>query len=678
MSNSSPAAFRVSQHSPTPSDVLEQSNASDGSSSITEYSEEISRVRLRRLEFIEQKLSQFKSFTQQRMLDREAGLPRGKQKNAHKSTTPKGRKRQQKVQLKNDEVIQFTDSPSFIRGTMRDYQVDGLNWLISLYENGMNGILADEMGLGKTVQAISMLGFLKHYKDIKGPHLIIVPLSTIGNWCRELKRFAPDIKVLQGHCYRNEKKQMHEVLAATRRSWDVVVTSYQFFVSEGGYFRKQNYHYVVVDEAQRCKNEKTLLAKALRSTTYRSILFLSGTPINNNLHELWALLNVLLPEIFREADDFDSWFKVEDCIDPNNERALRLKNILKPIMLRRIKADVELTIPPKITTTIFMPQTKEMMLWSKKVLTKDVQIVKGNGSMAHFSMCNLYPYLREVTLHPYLMPGAEPEPHQMGQHLVNASSRMIVLDKLLHKLKKRGSRVLIFSQFSMLLNILEDYLVWRGYNYCRLSGYTRQDERQASLDEFNAPGSDKFIFMLTTRAGGVGINLPTADTVIFFDIDANPQQDFQAEDRAHRIGQLKQVHVFRFIVLGTVDEHLYEYSMRKIALDAAIIKKSAGHFDVNAAIKLHRERLEGNNSLHIESVDQQLDDIFNEVDNGGRTVANGSIFKKVYLKSRSKRSRSEERILEGVPIKQEDIVEEDMNSSGYVYRSRSAKKPKRE
>lgn len=456
------------------------------------------------------------------------------------------------------------------------------------------------------------------------------------------------------------------------------MTSYEFFVSESSYFTRLKYQYVIVDEGQRCKNEESLLAKALRKTTYRSILLLSGTPINNNLHELWALLNLLLPEIFPDADDFDSWFKVEDCIDPNNERAVRLKNILQPIMLRRIKADVELSIPPKIITTIFMPPTKEMKLWSKKVLAKDIQIVKGNGSMAHFSMANLYPYLREVTLHPYLMPGAEPEPHILGQHIVNASSRMIVLDKLLEKLKKRGSRVLIFSQFAMLLNILDDYLVWKGYKFSRLTGLTKQDERQALLDEFNDPGSDKFIFMITTRAGGVGINLPTADTVIFFDIDVNPQQDFQAEDRAHRIGQLKQVHVFRFIVLGTVDESLYEYSTRKMALDAAIIKKSMGHFDLKAAVKLHNEGIETINSIHIELVNRQLDDIFDEVDRGERTAEKGTLLKKVYLKQRQKRSRSEERELDSVKIEPEVEGETiDFNSSGYTYRARSAKKLRR-
>ncbi|XP_058829713.1 probable global transcription activator SNF2L1 isoform X2 [Topomyia yanbarensis] len=675
------------QQSTTASDVMALNQTANDSVVEKEYHQDRSTARMRRLEYLEDKFGQFTRFTQQRILDRAksaAGHRAPLEENNNNVAKPivqgdKRRKHQDTVEEHQNDSNEsyFAKSPSFINGQMRDYQIEGLNWLISMYNNGINGILADEMGLGKTLQAIAMLGYLRHYKKIKGPHLVIVPLSTISNWEREFQHFLPACRVLHGHCYKDEKRDLRAILNAHRRTWDVVVTSYDFFATEMSAFRRINYQYVVIDEAQRCKNENVRLSRELRNLTYRSILFLTGTPINNNLHELWAMLNLLLPEFFPNADDFDSWFRVEDCIDPNHERAVRLKNILQPVLLRRIKADVELGLPPKIKTTLFIPPTRMMRFWSKKVLNRDIKIAQSTG-YSYMSMHTLFPYLREVTLHPYLMPGAEPEPYIMGQHLVEASSRMIVLDSLLTKLKNRGSRVLIFSQFVMALNIIDDYLVWKGYKFSRLTGDTKFEERQDLLDDFNAPDSDKFIFMLTTRAGGVGINLPTADTVIFFDIDWNPQQDFQAEDRAHRIGQMKQVHVFRFIILGTVDESLYRYSNRKQALDKALIKKSMGEAEMLAAIRHHSEQLETGNSIDLQSIDRQLEDIFAEVDRGDRNTEDGTLFKEVYLKATLKRRPSEDLELEAIQPPTDPFAHEvnlaTTETTGYVFRPRKAKK----
>lgn len=670
------------RHSSTPSDVMELNQSvqsADDSVNLSVYRKDLSDAQMRRLEFLEDQFTQFKVFIEQR----HGNNNKTSTKDLNNNQSPQqGRKRRQKPTEKaisySKIVTYFTTSPPFIHGVMRDYQIDGLNWLISLYDKGINGILADEMGLGKTLQSISMLGYLKHHKNIKGPHLVIVPLSTIDNWIREFKRFLPDIRVLRGRYQNDDKRQLHDILKASRRSWDVVVTNYEFFVAEVNCFQRLNFQYVILDEAQRCKNEKTRLSLFLRKITYRSILFLTGTPINNNLHELWAMLNLLLPEFFRDAEDFDSWFKVEDCIDPKHEQSVRLKNILQPIMLRRIKAEVELNIPPKIKTTIFMPPTRAMKYWSKKVLNRDIQFVQGAGYNTNFRLVNVFPFLRQVTLHPYLIPSAEPEPYVEGQHLVDVSSRMIVLDKLLTRLYQRGSRVLIFSQYVIMLNILDDYLQWKGYKYSRITGDTKMDERQALLDDFNAPDSDKFVFMLTTRAGGVGINLPTADVVIFFDIDWNPQADFQAEDRAHRIGQTKQVHVIRFIVLGTVDEILYRYWYRKQALDKAIVKKSLGESEMISAIQHHEEYLQVGNSIDVEAVDGQLDSIFAEIDCGARNPEQDTLFKEVYLKATLKRRLSEELELDAIkPPPEPFLAEVDLSEpSGYVYRPRKAKKPR--
>lgn len=653
------------------------------------YREALERDRLNRLAYLERQFSGFNDFIKARRNDQPAPPRRtGRQplaamdtnnnsEGGRKSATKKRTKRYIGKGQKDEEVeaVQyFTESPPFIKnGQMRSYQVLGLNWLISLYEKGINGILADEMGLGKTLQSISILGYLKHHKNIKGPHVVIVPLTTIDNWMREFARFLPDMRVLRGHCYKPDKPAFYEALTAQK--WDVVVTNYQFFVSEFGKFRKIKYQYVILDEAQRSKNEHTRLARFMRQMTYRNMLFLTGTPINNNLHELWALLNLLLPEFFQDPDDFDSWFKVEDCIDPNHERAIKLKAILEPIMLRRIKADVEIGLLPKMRTTLFMPQTRCQRFWSKKVLCRDVALLQGNGTYTNMAMANIFMFLREVTVHPYLIPSADPDENSLGQHLVDTCSRMIVLDKLLTKLKARGSRVLLFSQFILMLNVLEDYLVWKGYKYSRLTGSTPQDTRQQLIDEFNSPGSETFIFMITTRSGGLGINLPTADTVIFYDLDFNPQMDFQAEDRAHRIGQLKQVHVFRFVILGTVDEVVYHHSQRKTQLDKAIVKKSLGEADQQHAIEFHRNQLESGQNMDPTTIDPQLDRIFAQIDDGERSEAHGNLCQEIHLKALRKRTLSEDEALDAIkPPAKKPKEELDLSTSGYQYRPRRVKK----
>uniref|UniRef100_A0A1Q3EX57 Putative snf2 family dna-dependent atpase n=1 Tax=Culex tarsalis TaxID=7177 RepID=A0A1Q3EX57_CULTA len=657
-----------------------------------EYREALERDRLNRLAFLETQFSEFNDFItarrngQPKAPSRKPLVPLDANNNSGKKAQKKRTKRYVSRNKKDErhgqsqeevepEVMQyFTESPPFIKnGQMRPYQVHGLNWLISLYERGINGILADEMGLGKTLQSISILGYLRHHKNIRGPHIVLVPLTTIDNWMREFARFLPEMRILRGHCYKPDKQAFYEELFSNK--WDVVVTNYGFFVSEFARFRKINYQYVILDEAQRSKNEHTRLAKFMRQLTYRNMLFLTGTPINNNLHELWALLNLLLPEFFQNSDDFDSWFKVEDCIDPNHERSVKLKSILEPIMLRRIKADVEIGLLPKMKTTLFMPQTRFQRYWSKRVLCRDIPLLKGDETFTSMTMGFLFMYLREVTIHPYLIPPADPDSNSLGQHLVDSCSRMIVLDKLLTKLKARGSRVLLFSQFVIMLNILEDYLVWKGYKYSRLTGSTQQDKRQELIDEFNSPGSETFIFMITTRSGGLGINLPTADTVIFYDLDFNPQMDFQAEDRAHRIGQLKQVHVFRFVILGTVDEVVYAYSQRKTQLDKAIVKKSLGDADTQHAIEYHRSQLESGQNMDPTAIDGKLDEIFAQIDSGARSEALGNLCQEIHLKSLRKRTLSEDESLEAIkPPAKKPKPELDLSITGYHYRPRRAKK----
>ncbi|KAG5883525.1 hypothetical protein JTB14_019292 [Gonioctena quinquepunctata] len=470
-------------------------------------------------------------------------------------------------------TIRFDASPFYIKnGEMRDYQVRGLNWMISLYENGINGILADEMGLGKTLQTISLLGFMKHYKSTPGPHIVIVPKSTLSNWMNEFEKWCPSVRSV---CLIGDQEARNTFIRDVMMpgDWDVCVTSYEMCIKEKSVFKKFNWRYMVIDEAHRIKNEKSKLSEILREFKTTNRLLLTGTPLQNNLHELWALLNFLLPDVFNSSDDFDEWFNTNQCLG-DNSLVERLHAVLKPFLLRRLKSEVEKRLKPKKELKVYVGLSKMQREWYTKVLMKDIDIVNGAGKVEKMRLQNILMQLRKCTNHPYLFDGAEPgPPYTTDQHLVYNCGKMVLLDKLLPKLREQDSRVLIFSQMTRMLDILEDYCHWRQYQYCRLDGQTPHEDRQRQINEYNEEGSTKFVFMLSTRAGGLGINLATADVVILYDSDWNPQMDLQAMDRAHRIGQKKQVRVFRFITENTVEEKIVERAEVKLRLDKLVIQQ---------------------------------------------------------------------------------------------------------
>merc|ERR1712141_666240 len=252
----------------------------------------------------------------------------------------------------------------------------------------------------------------------------------------------------------------------------------------------------------------------------------------------------------------------------------RLHGVLKPFLLRRLKADVEKSLLPKKEMNIYVGLTKMQREWYTKILMKDIDIVNGAGKVEKMRLQNILMQLRKCTNHPYLFDGAEPgPPYTTDEHLAQNSGKLALLDKLLPKLKEQGSRVLIFTQMTRVLDILEDYCWFRKHAYCRIDGQTAHEDRDRQIQEYNEDGSQKFIFMLSTRAGGLGINLYTADIVILYDSDWNPQMDLQAMDRAHRIGQLKQVRVFRMVTENTVDEKIVERASVKLRLDRMVIQQ---------------------------------------------------------------------------------------------------------
>lgn len=461
---------------------------------------------------------------------------------------------------------------------MRDYQIAGLNWLVSLHENGISGILADEMGLGKTLQTISFLGYLRFIGDIKGPHLVVVPKSTLDNWRREFEKWVPEINVLILQGAKEERHKLMNDRLIKKEDFDVCVTSYEMILREAAPLRRFAWEYIIIDEAHRIKNEKSSLSEQLRTFKSRNRLLITGTPLQNNLHELWSLLNFLLPDVFGDSAVFDSWVSRQE--EGEDSVVQQLHRVLAPFLLRRIKSDVEKELKPKKELIIPTQLTPMQIKWYKRILEKDIDAVNNaNGKReSRNRLLNIVMQLKKCCNHPYLFDGAEEgPPYTQEMHIVNNSGKVAFLHKLLARLKKQGSRVLIFSQMSRMLDILEDYCFYIGnHKYCRIDGGTAHEDRIAAIDEFNREGSEKFLFLLTTRAGGLGINLTSADIVILFDSDWNPQADLQAMDRAHRIGQTKQVVVYRFVTDQSVEEKVLERAAQKLRLDQLVIQQGRG------------------------------------------------------------------------------------------------------
>lgn len=473
---------------------------------------------------------------------------------------------------------------SLVGGTLKPYQIDGLEWMVSLYNNGLNGILADEMGLGKTIQTIALLTYLVENKANEGPFLIIVPLSTISNWVREFEAWAPSlIKVV----YRGNPEMRKNVQQKQMRgrSYNVVLTTYEFVVKDKLFLGKIVWKYIIIDEGHRMKNADCKLALTLGAKyRTRNRILLTGTPLQNNLTELWALLNFLLPTIFSSAETFETWFNAPfqasslgGSAELNEEEQLlvisRLHQVLRPFMLRRLKTDVETQLPDKVEIVLRC----DMSVW-QRVLYRQMSSKLGiasSGSVRMFN--NVVMQLKKVCNHPYLFYNEE-ELHCMpADHLIRSSGKFSMLEHALLKLKAARHRVLVFSQMTAALDYLEYFLAALGLKYMRLDGTTKADDRHRMLIEFNAEDSEHFCFLLSTRAGGLGLNLQTADTVFIFDSDWNPMMDLQAQDRAHRIGQTKEVRVFRLITARSVEEKILERANRKLQMDAQVIQ--AGQFN---------------------------------------------------------------------------------------------------
>ncbi|KAL0491050.1 chromodomain-helicase-DNA-binding protein [Acrasis kona] len=471
----------------------------------------------------------------------------------------------------------MTKQPEWLKFQLRDYQLEGINWLHLGWCSYNNVILADEMGLGKTIQSITFLNYLFHERNIPGPFLVVVPLSTLHGWLKEFHKWAPELYVIsyigdgKSRQIIREYEMFHDADEGKRFKFNVLLTTYELILKDHEYLNKIRYSYLAIDEAHRLKNDKSKLYENLFDFHTAGRLLITGTPLQNSIRELWCLLHFLMPEKFDNAVAFEKQYSNLAQDDLN-----KLHETLGPHILRRLKADVEKSLPRKMERILRVGLSDLQVQYQRYILQKNFSELNKSGTKPS-SLLNIVVELKKVCNHPYLFESARDRVDHANKtalyNLIHASGKMILLDKLLSRLKETGHRVLIFSQMVKMLDVLAEYLALRGFQFQRLDGSTSSRQRHIVVDHFNAENSTDFCFLLSTRAGGLGINLATADTVIIFDSDWNPQNDLQAEARAHRIGQTKTVNIYRLVTSHSVEEKILEAAKQKMILDHLVIQK---------------------------------------------------------------------------------------------------------
>ncbi|EMD70017.1 hypothetical protein COCSADRAFT_216202 [Bipolaris sorokiniana ND90Pr] len=577
------------------------------------------------------------------------------------------------------EYQELKEQPKGVTAVMKPYQLSGLSFLVHLYNNGFSGILGDEMGLGKTLQTLSLFQYLEELDEQKGivseeprPYLVVCPLSVLNSWVTEAEKWVPQLGVMRFHGAVNERTRLKRVAAgledmkgnetsrardrkALRKagqkvsklpgpsgSFKIVVTTYDVFQTEQAWFKHSfAWRYVVLDEGHKIKNSLAQISTALKSINAEYRLILTGTPLQNNMVEMWSLLTWLYPTVFDDRTEalFRESFDLSKG-KANKQTMTDARRLLELIMLRRMKdsPSVNLGLPPKEEVLLYVPLTPMQKFWYTRLLTRiddgmlnelfadgkekekaaiehdvqenkvlqqleDMDKVISTGSVgdeweetakivqeavakeqtdantskgAWKKLMNLVMQLRKCCSHPYLLPGGAPDPYYLGDHVIRASGKFILLEKLLkHTIFEQGKKVLVFSGFARTLDCCEDLLSLvsnhgEKFKYLRLDGSTARARRNLDIRLFNQKDSDYKVMLLSTRAGGLGINLTSAQDVIFLDEDWNPQITLQAEARAHRIGQTKKVTIYKLCTQGTVEEQMMGRIRKKLYLSAKI------------------------------------------------------------------------------------------------------------
>ncbi|KAL8731624.1 MAG: hypothetical protein Q9166_003312 [cf. Caloplaca sp. 2 TL-2023] len=579
---------------------------------------------------------------------------------------------------------ELAQQPRGIKASMKPYQLSGLSFLVYLHRNGVSGILGDEMGLGKTLQTLSLIQYLKEQRKSptpsqNRPFLVVCPLTVLSSWMAEARRWAPDLKILRYHGPVHERDRLKRIATGdidaygheTRRhkikrknlmtkqgkpvidldsaseteneiGIDLIVTTYECFQADQAWFKTAFiWKYVILDEGHKIKNDKSLIAKALQALSAEYRLILTGTPLHNNMLELWALLHWLYPEVFTENTSL--FFKDAFNLTKGQVNTMFMddaRRLLERMMLRRMKNSegVNLNLPAKTEVLLYTPLTPMQSFWytrlitradkglleelfqdskqkeaslleqeaqeqqseqdrdheqlgimdqtdgevawqeSKQILEQALEQEQADESKksAWRKLMNLLMQLRKCCNHPYLLPHAAPNPYYVGEHIMHASGKFIILDKIIKELViKQRKKILIFSGFTRMLDCCEDFLNLRGGNgehfkYVRLEGSTSRARRNLNIRMFNQTASEQRVMLISTRAGGLGINLTAASDVVMMDSDWNPQITLQAEARAHRIGQNQPVTIYKLCTQGTVEEQMLGRIQKKLYLSAKV------------------------------------------------------------------------------------------------------------
>ncbi|XP_059141483.1 chromodomain-helicase-DNA-binding protein 4-like isoform X2 [Physella acuta] len=495
---------------------------------------------------------------------------------------------------------QLDKQPSYLDetgGNLHPYQLEGLNWLRYSWANNTDTILADEMGLGKTIQTITFLYSLYKEGHCKGPFLVSAPLSTIINWEREFEFWAPDLYVvtyigdkdsrivIREHEFSFDDNAIRGGAKASRMKqgcnvkFHVLLTSYELISIDAACLGSVDWAVLVVDEAHRLKNNQSKFFRILTNYKLGYKLLLTGTPLQNNLEELFHLLNFLTPENFSDLQGF-----LDEFADISKEdQVKKLHDMLGPHLLRRLKADVLKGMPSKSEFIVRVELSALQKKYYKYILARNYEALNIKGGSNQTSLLNIMMDLKKCCNHPYLFPVAAqeaPRTHNNafeGSALIKASGKLELLSKMLRELFGTGHRVLIFSQMTKMLDLLEDFLEAENYRYERIDGGITGSMRQDAIDRFNSKEAPAFVFLLSTRAGGLGINLATADTVIIYDSDWNPHNDIQAFSRAHRIGQANKVMIYRFVTRSSVEERITQVAKRKMMLTHLVVRPGLGN-----------------------------------------------------------------------------------------------------
>ncbi|NXY16232.1 SMRCD regulator, partial [Atrichornis clamosus] len=522
------------------------------------------------------------------------------------------------------------EQPSILNRSLKlkPYQKIGLNWLALLYKHGLNGILADEMGLGKTIQAIAFLAYL-YQEGNRGPHLIVVPASTLDNWIREVHLWCPELNVLFYYGSQEDRKHLRVDIHNKVVDFNVIVTTYNSAISSSddrGLFRKLKLNYAIFDEGHMLKNMSSVRYQHLMTINAKNRLLLTGTPVQNNLLELMSLLNFVMPHMFSSSTSeirrmFSSKTKTaEEQSIYEKERIAHAKQIIKPFILRRVKDEVLKQLPPKkdLIELCAMSEKQEQLYFAllnklkKTINSNEKNSDMGNAMMQLRKMAN-HPLLHrqyytsdklrtmstlmlkepthcdanpdlifedmtvmtDFELHVLCKQYSHISDFKLDMDQILDSGKFRALERILSDLKEKGDRVVLFSQFTMMLDILEVFLKHWQHRYIRLDGKTQISDRIHLIDQFNTD-MGIFVFLLSTKAGGLGINLTSANVVILHDIDCNPYNDKQAEDRCHRVGQTREVKVIKLISNGTIEESMLKISQQKLKLEQDMTAAESG------------------------------------------------------------------------------------------------------